>query len=81
MKKIECRPLTSDHWPDLETLFGANGACSGCWCMWWRLKRSMWQKQKGAGNRNALKKLTLSEAGPGIIAYIDGRMGFVWAPR
>ena len=73
MKKIECCPVTSEQWPDLETLFGANGACAGCWCMWWRLKRSVWQKQKGAGNRNALKKLTASQSGPGIIAYVDGK--------
>jgi hypothetical protein len=29
------------NWIDLEKLFGAHGACGGCWCMWWRLKRSV----------------------------------------
>jgi hypothetical protein len=30
-------PLTSEHWPALEDLFGRAGASNGCWCMYWRL--------------------------------------------
>ena len=37
---LEVYPLTPERWADLEELFGENGACGGCWCMWWRLKRS-----------------------------------------
>ena len=71
--KTEFHPVTSDRWNDLETLFGKNGACAGCWCMWWRIKRSVWDKQKGDGNRKALKKLVLNNSEPGILAYIDGK--------
>jgi hypothetical protein len=35
--KITIRPLTPSRWPDLEALFGRNGACNGCWCMYWRI--------------------------------------------
>ena len=31
------RPLTPDLWPALEDLFGQNGACNGCWCMYGRI--------------------------------------------
>jgi hypothetical protein len=48
-------PVTPDRWTDLETLFGPRGAVGGCWCMWWRLKRSEFDQQKGAGNRAALQ--------------------------
>jgi len=63
------RPLTSERWGDLEDLFGARGACGGCWCMWWRLKRSQFDRQRGEGNRRALKSLVDSGEVPGILAY------------
>ena len=34
---LTVRPLTPDLWPDLEDLFGREGACHGCWCMYWRI--------------------------------------------
>jgi len=62
-------PLTSECWTDLEKLFGERGACGGCWCMWWRLKRSDFERQKGEGNRKALKRIVDSGEVPGILAY------------
>jgi GNAT superfamily N-acetyltransferase len=73
MKKTEFHPVTADRWSDLETLFGKNGACAGCWCMWWRIRRSVFDKQKGEANRKALKKLVTSNTVPGILAYVDGK--------
>ncbi|KPL19273.1 MAG: hypothetical protein AMJ92_03765 [candidate division Zixibacteria bacterium SM23_81] len=70
---LDFHPLTPERWPDLETLFGPRGACGGCWCMWWRLKRSEFEKQKGEGNRKALKKLVDSGEVPGLLAYADGQ--------
>jgi hypothetical protein len=35
--RIETRELAPGLWADLEALFGGNGACGGCWCMYWRL--------------------------------------------
>ena len=31
MTKIVTKELSPALWPDLETLFGKNGACAGCW--------------------------------------------------
>ncbi len=69
---LEVHPLTPHRWQDLERLFGPRGACGGCWCMWWRVTRSQFAKQKGAGNRRALKKLVESGEVPGLLAYADG---------
>lgn len=66
---LEFHPLTSERWADLEKLFGERGACGGCWCMWWRASRSDFERQKGEGNRKALKKLVDSGEIPGILAY------------
>ncbi len=69
---LEFRPLTSERWPELEKLFGPNGACGGCWCMWWRLTAAQFQEHKGPGNRDALKRIVESGEVPGIIAYSQG---------
>jgi GNAT superfamily N-acetyltransferase len=71
--RYEFHPLTPARWGDLETLFGERGACGGCWCMYWRLARPQFEKQKGAGNRRAFKRLVGSGLPPGILAYRDGR--------
>ena len=51
---LDFKPLTVALWSDLEELFGPRGACGGCWCMFWRLKRSEFEKQKGEGNKYML---------------------------
>ena len=70
--KYQYHALTSDRWSDLEQLFGERGACGGCWCMWWRLKRSTFNEQKGEKNKLAFKSVVDSGEAPGIIAYSDG---------
>lgn len=71
--RIEVCPLTSHRWPDFEKLFGKNGACAGCWCMWWRLPAARWRAQKGEGNRKAMQRLVGTGAKPGLLAYADGQ--------
>ena len=76
-------PVTRSRWPDLEKLFGERGACGGCWCMAWRLRRKDWEAGKGAGNRRAFKGIVESGEKPGILAY-QGRDPVAWcavAPR
>jgi len=68
----ECHPLTTERWPDFVRLFGERGACGGCWCMWWRLKRSEFERQKGEGNKKSMEALVNSGEVPGILAYKDG---------
>jgi GNAT superfamily N-acetyltransferase len=41
--------------------------------MWWRLSRSAWTKQKGAGNRRAFRRIVESGDPPGILAYDGGK--------
>ena len=65
------KPLTPARWSDLETLFGSRGACGGCWCMTPRLTRSEYERQKGEGNRQALRAIVAGGTVPGILAYHD----------
>ena len=71
-RRVRFAPLTAERWDDLERLFGANGACGGCWCMWWRLTRAEFQAKKGGANRRAFRKLVASGTVPGILAYQNG---------
>lgn len=69
MDKLSFYPLTHKRWDDIQKLFDSNGACAGCWCMWWRLSNSQFENQKGWKNKKAFKKIVLSEEVPGIIAF------------
>jgi GNAT superfamily N-acetyltransferase len=76
-------PLTTRNWVDFENLFGERGACGGCWCMWFRLKHSEFEKQKGERNKKAMRSIVDSGKIPGILAY-DGKIPVGWcsvAPR
>ncbi len=77
------RALDAESWADLERLFGARGACGGCWCMWWRLARADFERGKGEANRRALRRLVAAGEEPGVIAYAGGEpVGWVaLAPR
>ncbi len=61
------------RWKDFEELFGERGACGGCWCMSWRLKPKEFEKQKGAGNKEAMKKIINNDEKPGIIGYLNDK--------
>ncbi len=80
---LEFQALTPDRWRDLEHLFGERGACGGCWCMWWKLKRAEFVQGKGQKNKKAFKKLVDAGEVPGLIAY-SGEEPIGWcalAPR
>ena len=81
--KVRFLPATAARWEDLKILFGPNGACAGCWCMWFRLPRREWAAGKGERNKRALRKLLRAGTVPGIIAYSgDTPVGWVaLAPR
>jgi GNAT superfamily N-acetyltransferase len=69
---LEFQPVSLDRWRDLEKLFGPNGACQGCWCTFWRLRRTDFKRQNGAQHKRALKQIVRSGLEPGLLAYRDG---------
>jgi GNAT superfamily N-acetyltransferase len=71
--KLTFKPVALDRWADFEALFGKRGACGGCWCMWWRIKRSDFERRKGDGNRRAMRALMNAGEVPGILAYTEGQ--------
>ena len=83
MPDLTIFPATPDRWTDFETLFGPRGAIGGCWCMWWRLTRAEYERQKGEGNKGAMQAIVASSEVPGLMAYA-GDQPVAWcsvAPR
>jgi GNAT superfamily N-acetyltransferase len=73
-KRLSFHPLTPDRWDDLEQLFGPErGAYSGCWCMFWRVKRKEFDGLGKAGRKKALRKLVKTGGPLGLLAYEQGR--------
>ena len=69
---LQFHSVTPDRWKDFEKLFGPNGACAGCWDMWWRLSRAEFSQKHYDGNKRAIRKIIMTGQEPGILAYVDG---------
>jgi GNAT superfamily N-acetyltransferase len=70
------RPLTMELWPTLEDLFGKQGACNGCWCMYWRIGRE-YQRRPRKMNKAAFRKIVEEGPPPGLVAF-DGGLAVGW---
>jgi GNAT superfamily N-acetyltransferase len=70
------RPLTPDLWPALEDLFGKNGACNGCWCMYWRRGPAYFRRPREE-NRKDLLAIVSQGPPPGLLAF-DGAKAVGW---
>jgi len=71
------KPLTTRTWEDLQTLFGENGACGGCWCMYWRCTHKEYEKNKGTINKANLQKLVTDGLPLGVLVF-DGDRPAGW---
>jgi GNAT superfamily N-acetyltransferase len=72
MSKPTIHPVDKTRWPDLVRLFADNGACAGCWCMWFRQSAKEFADNAWAKNKKAMKSLIQGGVRPGLLAYIDG---------
>jgi GNAT superfamily N-acetyltransferase len=74
--KLTVTPLTPDLWPALEDLFGPLGACSGCWCMYWRIGAE-YRRRPARANKAAFRKIVTHGPPPGLLAF-DGDLAVGW---
>jgi GNAT superfamily N-acetyltransferase len=71
---IETKELTPDLWPEVERLFGAKGACGGCWCQYWRLaKGEKWDIIKGDVAKERLRQGVATGRTMGVLAFVEGK--------
>jgi GNAT superfamily N-acetyltransferase len=71
---VTVRPLTCGDGALVERLFGAKGACGGCWCMFWRRERHgrLWNEVKGARNRSDFLSLVAAGGVHAMLALSGG---------
>lgn len=63
------QPLTPELWPQLEALFGKNGACSGCWCVHWRVPHADYVAMRGTDAKAFFKRRVKKGPPPGVLAF------------
>jgi len=67
------KPLTSATWSDFEQTLGCcQGGDGGCWCTWWRLPRSAWQRLGRSGRKRYLRHVVDTGRPTGVIAFRNG---------
>ena len=74
--KLKILPLTPDLWPALEDLFGKDGACHGCWCMYWRIGAA-YRRRPPQDNKAAFREIVKHGPPPGLLAF-DGELAVGW---
>jgi GNAT superfamily N-acetyltransferase len=82
--KIVTRDLKPSLWPAMEELFAPNGACAGCWCMWWRLgPGEPVRLADGPKMKRRQRALVAAGRSQGVLAFADGEpVGWcAWARR
>lgn len=73
---VTTRRVTAVDWPLVEKLFGDNGACGGCWCMYWHAGpgEAAWDQAKGAINQGKLRDEIESGRCDAVIAIRQGEV-------
>ena len=70
---IALEEAAPERWSDLQTLFGEKGAYGGCWCTYFRMRRSEFASRTGNERKEIMGDLINSGKTPGLIAYMDGK--------
>jgi len=74
LDELSIKPIKRNLWPDLEELFGLNGACGGCWCMFWKLRGKAYDESRGSAARQMHKSIVDGGTVTGLLAYLDGEV-------
>lgn len=72
--ELSFKPIKRNLWTDLEELFGPNGACAGCWCMFWKLRGKAYDEARGFETRQMHKSIVDSGVITGLLAYLHGEV-------
>jgi GNAT superfamily N-acetyltransferase len=81
---VQLHDLTPALWLSLKKLFGENGACGGCWCMFWRLETGApYAQLKGPALKRRFKARVMKGEVLGALAFVDREpIGWVtYGPR
>jgi GNAT superfamily N-acetyltransferase len=66
---LEYFPVTAERWGDLERLFEGHGNPGYCWCTFWRISSTEYDRLNSRGRKQALKGMVETNEPIGILAY------------
>jgi GNAT superfamily N-acetyltransferase len=69
---IRIHPLGPDRADDFVRLFGPQGACFGCWCMFFRLSPALREGLSARDRRRLMLERIAAGPPPGLLAYREG---------
>lgn len=73
LNQLTFEPLTKKNWDKFVQLFGKNGACGNCWCMYYRLSKSEYREGKFEdGNKQAMQAIVMANKPAGLLGIYDG---------
>lgn len=70
-------PVADRYWPAFEDLFGKQGACFGCWCMYFRLSPKE-RKEHGGERRRSMIHDRIAEGPPPGMLALEGDRAVGW---
>jgi GNAT superfamily N-acetyltransferase len=70
--QLRILPLTPALWPAFEDLFGNQGPCSRCWCMYWRIGPG-YRRQAPQTNQSTFHAIVSKGPPPGLIALLGSQ--------
>lgn len=74
LSHLTFEPLNKVNWARFVQLFGNNGACGNCWCMYYRLNKADYLEGKADnGNKEAMQKLVWGNYPTGILGFYEGQ--------
>lgn len=71
--QISSCEVNSSTFCDLEALFGPSGAYYGCWCMYRRVKKQVFQASSPEQRKLMMTEIVDSGNVPGLILYENGQ--------
>jgi GNAT superfamily N-acetyltransferase len=84
INQLTFEPLNQKNWDKFVHLFGKNGACGNCWCMYYRLPKAEYQIGKAEeGNKRAMQEIVMAGQPAGMLGLYDDQ-AIAWcafAPR
>ena len=84
LDQLSFEPLTKKNWNKFVHLFGNNGACGNCWCMYYRLKKPDFGEGKAdEGNKTAMMNIVWKNKPTGLLGIYE-EQAIAWcafAPR
>jgi predicted GNAT family acetyltransferase len=75
---MRVEPLTPALWPAFERLFGKQGACMGCWCMYWRMPHKAYDAARGDEAKRLFKRRVKAGPPPGVVAFDESGEAVGW---